>query len=88
MMIGMERAKLIELFRKMAAEIAEKDLSDLREDSMIADMGLDSLAMLELVGGMERELKIRIPDEELVGIQTVHQLLALVEKRLEPSKTT
>jgi acyl carrier protein len=37
--------------------------------------------MLEIVGAMERQLKIQIPDESLAGIQTVNDLLALVEKR-------
>jgi acyl carrier protein len=38
--------------------------------------------MLELVGQMERELGVQIPDEQLVGIQTVRQLLDIVEKRV------
>jgi acyl carrier protein len=73
----MDRAKLIEMFRAKASEIAE-----LREDSVIADMGVDSLAMLEVVGEMERELGISIPDDMLVGIETVAQLLDVVQKRL------
>lgn len=78
----MDRGKLIEMFRAKASEIAEKDLSGLREDSVIADMGLDSLAMLEVIGEMERELEISIPDDLLVGLETVAQLLDVVEKRL------
>ena len=78
----MTRAELIEMFRAKATEIAEKDFGALREDSVIADMGVDSLAMLEVVGEMERELEISIPDDMLVGIETVAQLLDVVEKRL------
>lgn len=78
----MKRLQLIGLFRDVASEIAEKDLSTVQEDSSIADLGIDSLAMLELVGTMERELSIRVPDEQLVGLQTVRQLLELVEGRL------
>lgn len=77
----MDRAQLLEMFRKMATEIAEKDFSHVTEDSVIADLGIDSLGMLELVGSMERELQVQIPDDELVGIQTVDQLLDLVAKR-------
>lgn len=77
----MDRAQLLEMFRKMATEIAEKDFSHVTEDSVIADLGIDSLGMLELVGSMERELQVQIPDDELVGIQTVNQLLDLVAKR-------
>ena len=78
----MDRTKLLEMFRSVAAEVAEKDFSRLQEDSVIADLGVDSLAMLEITGEMERELRIQVPDDELVGIQTVRQLLDLVEKRL------
>jgi acyl carrier protein len=78
----MQRPQLIKLFRDLASEIAEKDLSFVQEDSAIADLGIDSLAMLELVGTMERELRIRVPDEQLVGLETVRQLLELVERRL------
>lgn len=81
----MQRPKLIELFRDLATEIAEKDLSFVQEESAIADLGIDSLALLELVGTMERELRIRVPDEQLVGLETVRQLLELVERRLPQS---
>lgn len=77
----MNRADLLNTFRRMATEIAEKDFHHVEESSVIAELGIDSLGMLELIGAMERELEVRIPDDELVGIQTVHQLLDLVEKR-------
>ena len=37
---------------------------------------------LAIIGEMERELSVQIPDDELVGIETVQQLLDLVEKRV------
>ena len=77
----MNREQLINLFREKATEIAEKDFSNLNATSVIADLGIDSLGMLELVGEMERELDVKIPDDELVGIQTVEQLVSLIEKR-------
>ncbi len=81
----MQRPQLIKLFRDLASEIAERDLSFVQEESAIADLGIDSLAMLELVGTLERELRIRVPDEQLVGLVTVRQLLELVERRLPQS---
>ncbi|MGF1468056.1 MAG: acyl carrier protein [Sandaracinaceae bacterium] len=77
----MTRAELLGMFQKMATEIAEKDFHHVTEDASIADLGLDSLQTLELVGEMERELEVQIPDEKLVGIQTVRQLLELVENQ-------
>jgi acyl carrier protein len=77
----MTRPELIKTFQKMASEIAEKDFSSVSEDATIASLGIDSLGMLELVGEMERQLGVQIPDEQLVGIQSVKQLLDLVERR-------
>ena len=78
----MDRAQLIDMFTKTASEVAEKEFSGLTEDTVIADMGVDSLAMLEVVGEMERELAIQIPDDNLVGIETIAQLLDVVERRI------
>lgn len=78
----MDRTKLLDMFRTTAGEVAEKDFASLEETSIIADIGLDSLAMLEVTGEMERALDVHIPDDELVGIETVSQLLDLVEKRV------
>jgi acyl carrier protein len=71
--------RLIDLFRDLASEIAEKDFSFVQEDNAIAELGIDSLAMLELVGTLERQLSVRVPDEKLVGLVTVRELLDLVE---------
>jgi len=78
----MTRAQLLEVFRKTASEITEKDLSQVAEDGSIADLGIDSLELLEVIGSLERDLDIRVPDDQLVGIQTVDQLLGLVESKL------
>lgn len=79
----MKRSELFEMFQRMATEIAEKDFTNVTEDSNIQELGLDSLSTLELVGAMERELNVQIPDEQLVGIQTVRQLLELVATRMD-----
>ncbi|MFW6051952.1 MAG: acyl carrier protein [Myxococcota bacterium] len=79
----MDRTKLLQMFRTTASEVAEQDFGEVGEEADIASMGVDSLAMLEVVGEMERQLEIQIPDDQLVGIQTVSQLLDLVEKRVQ-----
>lgn len=78
----MERATLLEKFRAAASEIAEKDFASLQEDSVIVDLGLDSLVVLEVVGALEQEFDVRIPDDKLVGIQTVAQLLDIIQEQL------
>jgi acyl carrier protein len=79
--MAVSRTELLQMFKKTAAEIAEKDFPNISETTVISELGIDSLGMLEIVGAMERQLKIQIPDESLAGIQTVKDLIELVEKR-------
>ena len=80
----MTRAELLDMFRTTAGEIAEKDFSKVEEDGDIADLGIDSLELLEVIGSLEQSLDIRVPDDQLVGIQTVGQLMQLVAGKLTP----
>jgi acyl carrier protein len=78
----MDRAQLLDMFRTKASEVAEKDLSWLDESSVIASLGLDSLSTLEIIGAMEQALEIKIPDDRLVGVERVSNLIDVVEKSL------
>jgi acyl carrier protein len=75
------RSELLSLFQTTATEIVEKEFKTITEATVISELGIDSLGMLEIVGSMERQLKIQIPDESLAGIQTVKDLIEVVEKR-------
>jgi acyl carrier protein len=79
--MGRSRTELLSLFEQTATEIVERDFKNLSEKTVISELGIDSLGMLEIVGSMERQLKIQIPDELLAGIQTVSDLIEVVEKR-------
>jgi acyl carrier protein len=78
------RAELLTIFQKTATEVVEREFTNISEKTVISELGIDSLGMLEIVGSMERQLKIQLPDEALAGIQTVEDLLSLVEKRQAP----
>lgn len=75
------RDQLLTTFREIASKVAEKEIPLPNDKTAISDLGIDSLGMLEIVGEMEREFKIQIPDDQLVGISTVAQLVDLVQKR-------
>ena len=75
------RPELLEMFRRTATEIVEKEYPTLSEDTKLGELGIDSLGMLEIIGALERELKIQIPDESLTGLQTVRDLVNAVERR-------
>lgn len=79
--MGRTRAELLEVFRATAVEVAEKDFPNVAETTAISELGIDSLGMLEIIGSLERELKIQIPDERLAGVTTVKDLLNAVESQ-------
>ena len=61
------------------------DAAGLAGDSVsLLDNGImDSLGVMELVGFLERELQIKVPDTDLVpqNLDSVDHLVAYVEKR-------
>jgi acyl carrier protein len=76
------RDGLLTMFRETATEVVEKDFHNVVEASVISELAIDSLGMLEIIGSLERRLRIQIPDESLTGLTTIRDLLDVVEKRM------
>lgn len=76
------RDGLLGMFRAAATEVVEKDFHHVQESTVISELAIDSLGMLEIIGSMERQLRIQIPDESLTGLNTIRDLLDVVEKRM------
>jgi acyl carrier protein len=76
------REKLLAMFRETATEVVEKDFGFVLESTSISDLMIDSLGMLEIIGTLERRLRIQIPDESLSGLEKVSDLITVVEGRL------
>jgi acyl carrier protein len=76
---------LIALFRQVATEVDKREFKDVTGQSIISDLGIDSLSMMQIVGEMELRLNIMIPDEDLVELVTVEDLVKAVAKRVEGS---
>lgn len=49
------------------------------------DLGLDSMAVIELLYRIEEAFDLQIPDQDLVGLTTVGHVVSYVEKRLGKS---
>lgn len=78
----MKRPDIVRRLREVATEIAERELPSMEESRVIAELGLDSLSTLEMVGMMERDLGIFLPTDELTDLRTVGHLTDLIEKKL------
>ena len=82
----MANVNIIQLFSQAALEVNGKKLDGLTKDTVISKLGLDSVAVMELVSFFEEKLNIRMPDEDLAKVQTLGDLGEVV-KRLVPAGT-
>ncbi|MFO0598244.1 MAG: acyl carrier protein [Myxococcaceae bacterium] len=82
----MATVNVTQLFAQAALEVNGKKLEGLTKDTVISKLGLDSVAVMELVSFFEEKLNIRMPDEDLAKVQTLGDLGDVV-KRLVPAGT-
>ena len=73
------------MFKTVAARVDKREFPNVTAASKIAEIGIDSLSMMQIVGEMETELGVVIPDEDLVELTTVGDLCKVVEARVSAS---
>jgi 8-amino-7-oxononanoate synthase len=73
---------LISILRAAVYDVNLKEIGDVRASTSISEMGLDSVAMMEVIGILEENLSIRIADQEVAALSSVGDLLSLIRKRL------
>ena len=77
-----EKPDLLNVFKTVAARVDKREFSNVTRSSVITELGIDSLSMMQIVGEMETELDVQLPDEDLVELVTVGDLVSKVEARL------
>jgi acyl carrier protein len=84
----LDRQAVFELIRDQLADILEVDPGTIAEtSSFVEDLDADSLALIELVEGLEEELGersvgFRIDDEDLEDLRTVRDAVDYVVAKL------
>ncbi|ARF76263.1 acyl carrier protein [Kitasatospora albolonga] len=71
-------ADLTRMLRESAGEEEGVDLDGDVIDTPFMELGYDSLALLQVIGQIQREYGIEIPDDAVVDAETPRALLALV----------
>ncbi|WP_156724686.1 acyl carrier protein [Streptomyces apocyni] len=71
-------ADLTRMLRESAGEEEGVDLDGDVIDTPFIDLGYDSLALLQVIGQIQREYGIEIPDDAVVDAETPGALLALI----------
>jgi len=57
----------------------EADFAKVTLDSSIEDLGLDSIATMEMVGYLEEKAETTFPDEELAKVASLRDLTTLIQ---------
>ncbi len=73
-------AELKEKLRAIVAEVSEID--DIPDDVPFTELGIDSMMALEVVAEVERQYKIRVPEEELKSISDFNSVYTLFARRI------
>jgi acyl carrier protein len=71
---------VVALFRDAVMEAGGVKLDKLTLDTSIADLALDSIAVMESIAIVEDRLGIRIADEDLARLTCLRDLEALIHK--------
>ena len=68
---------------KTSAEKVEKGISfpNLSLETEVSSLGLDSVSVMEIVGEIEDQLKIVIPDEKLARLRTLGDIEKAVREQ-------
>ncbi len=84
----MMRREIAESLRNILIDETGEEYGELDDATELrADLELDSVDMISLVLKIENEFKIQIESDALEGIETVGQLLDLLEVRTNPSQS-
>lgn len=73
---------LISVLKAAVYEVNLKELGDVSAATKISELGLDSVAVMELIGVLEEKFSIIIADEEVAALRSVGDLLDLVRAKL------
>ena len=75
----------LETIQRMLVKQFDLKLDDLKLDSNLETLGLDSLSVVEFTFNIEDELKIKMP-EEYVSLKTLQDVVSLVDKLIAEQK--
>jgi acyl carrier protein len=74
-------ADVLETIRSIARTELELERPVQPGDDLLADLGLDSLGLTVLAVGLENRFRVKLSQEDAVGLRTVADLAQLVVRR-------
>jgi acyl carrier protein len=84
----MNRQEIFEKVKKILIEKLSVNETDIKEDSsLVDDLGVDSLDLVELLMKFEEEFKVEISEEESQKILTVKDIVDFIEEKTKSATT-
>lgn len=65
-------------------DIEESEVTPPKE--FVADLGADSLDVVEIVLGIEEKFEVAIPDEDLENLITVGDMVSYLDEHVDPDR--
>jgi len=85
----MDVAEMKASIKEIITNITNLDPEEIGDaDSFTQDLDLDSLSLLEIGVDVDYEFKLGLPEEEMRGIDSVNETVALVTKTLNEKNAT
>lgn len=77
---------IIRQITQALAEYLKRDAASIKPNHHLRDdLGLDSMAVIELLYKIEEKFNIQIPDQDLPALTTVTTVAGYVQKRVSPT---
>jgi acyl carrier protein len=72
--------EVITLLQRASRAVQGRELPELTLTTRLAEIGVDSVGLLEMVGSVEDQIGLRLPDEEIARLATVADVADLIER--------
>jgi acyl carrier protein len=76
------KSEITDLITEIAEDMDVEESSITEDAHFVKDMGLDSMALLEVLATMEKKFGVSIPESEFPNITTINKCTDTVEKYL------
>ena len=73
------KEEVIELISSVL-EIEKKDINE--KTNLVADLGVESLDLVDLVAAFEEKYEFEIPDKDIKNLQTVGDIIKYIEEHV------
>ena len=71
---------VIGLLQRASRAVQGRELPELTLETRLVEIGVDSVGLLEMVGSIEDEIGLRLPDEQIARLVTVADVADLIAR--------